>query len=83
MSITYGDLRSWRSAAVTSVSEMLRADIHALEKARDAVETDAVPGGWQGSGRFVAIIRQGILVRGMILRRCGRGGLRHLPPTEL
>lgn len=62
MSITFGDLRSWRSAGVTSASDALRADVLALEKARDAVEDDAVPDGWSGLGRWAALARQATLV---------------------
>ena len=38
MSITFGDLRSWRSAGVRSASDELRVDILALEKARPVTE---------------------------------------------
>ena len=65
MSITYGDLRSWRAAGVTSASEMLRADIKELEKARDTVETDAVPAGFEGLARMAAVARQAALIATM------------------
>ena len=65
MSITYGDLRSWRAAGVTSASEMLRADIKELEKARDTVETDAVPAAFDGLARMAAVARQAALVATM------------------
>ena len=55
MSITFGRLRSWRAAGVKAASDELRVDVLALEKARDVVESDAVPDGWTGLGeRLVA-----------------------------
>ena len=65
MSITWGDLRSWRAAGVTSASDALRVDVLALEKARDAVETDAIPASYSGLGRFAAMTRQAVLVARM------------------
>jgi hypothetical protein len=65
MTITFGDLRSWRASGVTSASEKLRADIKVLEKARDAVETDAVPDSYEGLGRWVAEARQTSLLETM------------------
>lgn len=65
MSITYGDLRSWRAAGVTSASDLLRADITALERARDAVENDAVPAAYSGLGRVAAVARKASLVAQM------------------
>jgi hypothetical protein len=65
MAITFGDLRSWRASGVTSASAMLRADIKALEKARDTVETDAIPASYEGLGRVVAQTRQQILIAQM------------------
>ena len=65
MSITWGDLRSWRSAGVTSASDLLRADIKALEKARDAVESDAVPATFEGLARIAAMARQATLIASM------------------
>lgn len=65
MAITFGDLRSWRAAGVTSASEMLRADIKALEKARDTVETDAVPDSFQGIGAWMAHARRASLLASM------------------
>lgn len=65
MAITFGDLRSWRASGVTSASEMLRADIVALEKARDTVESDAVPASYEGLGRVVAVARQTALLATM------------------
>lgn len=44
---------------------MLRADILALEKARDAVETDAIPAGFEGLGRLAAVTRQAGLISAM------------------
>ena len=65
MSITWGDLRSWRAAGVTSASDLLRADIKALEKARDSVESDAIPAGFEGLARIAAVTRQAALVAAM------------------
>ena len=65
MSITFGDLRSWRAEGVKAASDELRVDILALEKARDAVEADAVPSGWSGVARWAAVIRQVGLVAQM------------------
>ena len=65
MSITWGHLRSWRAAGVTSASDALRVDVLALEKARDAVETDAIPASYSGLGRFAAMTRQAVLVARM------------------
>lgn len=65
MSITFGDLRSWRSAGVKSASDELRADVLALEKARDAVESDAVPDGWTGLAHWAARARRSALVSRM------------------
>lgn len=62
MAITFGDLRSWRASGVTSASEMLRADVKALEKARDTVETEAVPDSYAGVGRWMAQARQAALL---------------------
>jgi hypothetical protein len=62
MAITFGDLRTWRASGVTSASEMLRADIRELEKARDTVETDAVPDSYEGVGRWMAKARQTALL---------------------
>ncbi len=62
MSITFGDLRSWRSAGVRSASDELRVDILALEKARDVVESDAVPDTWTGLGHWAAVARRAALV---------------------
>ena len=65
MSITFGRLRSWRAAGVKAASDELRADVLALEKARDVVESDAVPDGWTGLGRWAASARQAALVARM------------------
>ncbi|PKH42203.1 hypothetical protein SAMN05192575_10798 [Nocardioides alpinus] len=65
MSITWGDLRSWRAAGVTSASDLLRADIKALELARDAVESDAIPASFEGFARIAAVARQAALVATM------------------
>lgn len=65
MSITWGDLTSWRAAGVTSASDALRVDILALEKARDVVETDAIPAGYSGQGFFAALTRKAVLVARM------------------
>ena len=65
MSITWGDLRSWRPAGVTSASDLLRADVKALEKARDAVESDAIPASFDGLARIAAITRQAGLISSM------------------
>jgi hypothetical protein len=65
VSITWGDVRSWRAAGVTSASDELRVDILALEKARDAVETDAIPASYEGFGRIAAVTRQATLVAQM------------------
>lgn len=46
--IAYGDLRSWRADAVGRAGEQLRADLHQLELAADAVRDQAVPGSWCG-----------------------------------
>ncbi|WP_248579693.1 hypothetical protein [Nocardioides sp. InS609-2] len=62
MSITYGDLRSWRASGVSSASEMLRADLRTLEKSRDAVDTHAVPGSYVGLGSTMALVRRAVLV---------------------
>ncbi|MBC2932061.1 hypothetical protein [Nocardioides sp. zg-1228] len=63
--ITFGDLRSWRAAGVRAASDALRVDILSLEKARDAVESDAVPAGWTGLARLSALTRQVGLVAQM------------------
>jgi len=39
---------------VTLASDELRRDILMLKKARDAVETDAIPASYEGLGRLVA-----------------------------
>ncbi len=65
MTIGYGDLRSWRGGGVTSASELLRADITALEKARDTVESDAVPAGFEGFARVAAVARRAAIVSAM------------------
>jgi len=65
VSITFGRLRSWRSAGVKAASDELRVDVLALEKARDVVESDAVPDGWTGLGRWAASARQAALVAQM------------------
>lgn len=65
MTITFGDLRTWRASGVTSASEELRRDILKLEKARDAVETDAIPDSYEGIGRVTAQMRQQILIAQM------------------
>lgn len=65
MAITFGDLRSWSAAGMTSASDELRRDILKLEKARDAVETDAIPAGYEGLGRLVAVYRQQALIAQM------------------
>lgn len=62
MSITFNGLRAWRSAGVRSASDELRADVLALEKARDAVASDAVPAAWTGLGQLAAVARQATLV---------------------
>ncbi|WP_322920589.1 hypothetical protein [Nocardioides renjunii] len=62
MSITWGDLRSWRAAGVTSASDEVRRDVLALEKARDAVADEGVPAAWTGLARAAAVARQATLV---------------------
>ena len=54
MSLTFGRLRSWRAAGVSAASDELRVDVLTLEKARDVVESDAVPDAWTGLGRWTA-----------------------------
>ena len=63
--ITYGDLRSWRADAVGRAGEQLRADLHQLELAADAVRDQAVPGSWWGVAAIFARSRQRQLVRTM------------------
>lgn len=60
--ITYGDLRSWRAEAVGSAGEQLRADLHQLELAADAVRDQAVPGTWWGLAAMFARGQQQSLV---------------------
>ena len=54
-----------RATGVTSASDLLRADIKALEKARDSVESDAIPAGFEGLARIAAVTRQAALVAAM------------------
>jgi hypothetical protein len=50
---------------VSAASDELRVDVLTLEKARDVVESDAVPDAWTGLGRWTASARQAALVAGM------------------
>lgn len=60
--ITYGNLREWDPEGLTSASTALRADLHVLERARDAVEAQTVPDSWAGIARVFAVARQSALV---------------------
>ena len=63
--ITYGDLRSWRADAVGQAGEQLRADLHQLELAADAVRDQVVPDSWWGMAATFARARQRRLVSTM------------------
>ncbi|MGH3347575.1 MAG: hypothetical protein ACRDO4_11390 [Nocardioides sp.] len=65
MTITFGDLRTWRSSGVATASEQLRADIKVLEEAAEQVESDTVPESWTGLGSWAAQIQQMALVAQM------------------
>lgn len=62
MTLTYGNLRDWDGAQLTSASDTLRADHAALERARDTLETEAVPSDWDGQSQDAATQRQTFLV---------------------
>lgn len=62
---TYGDVRSWRADAVGQAGEQLRADLHRLELAVDAVRDQVVPGSWWGLAAMFARSRQRRLVSTM------------------
>lgn len=56
--ITYGDLKNWQAAAVGEAGDQLRADLHQLEKANDALRDRAIPGSWVGLSVVFARARQ-------------------------
>lgn len=62
MSLVYGDLRSWDGAKLTSASETLVGDLDLLERARDALETEAIPTSWDGMSRDAASARRSYLL---------------------
>lgn len=63
--ISYGDLKQWRADAVGQAGEALRADLHQLELAVDAVRDEVVPGSWFGLAEMLARARQQQLVKTM------------------
>lgn len=65
MSISFSDLVGWRSSGVSAASTALRADVRALEGARDTLEANAVPASWVGIGSVFARIRRTSLVASM------------------
>lgn len=63
--LTYGDLRRWDPDGLTTASEDLRSDLKTLEKARDDLDSKAVPSTWTGVSRIFGGIRKTALVNQM------------------
>lgn len=63
--VSYGDLRGWDPAGIAAASQALRADLKALERARDEVDAKTVPGSWSGVAQIFAAARQRSLVARM------------------
>lgn len=62
---TFDDLRRWDADGIGSASTELRADLRALERARDELETKTVPESWHGLASAAAALRQALLVSSM------------------
>ncbi|WP_157571837.1 hypothetical protein [Nocardioides alkalitolerans] len=63
--ITYGDLRRWDAAQLATAGDVFRADLATLERARDTLETDTVPGSWDGLSKKAAEGRRDVLLSRM------------------
>jgi hypothetical protein len=63
--VSFGDLGSWSSDGLSRASTNLRADLKVLEKAKDDVDEQAVPGSWLGLSRIIAEARKNALVSAM------------------
>jgi hypothetical protein len=70
---TYGDLRSWNAAGVSSAGTDLRGDLTTLEKARDELEASGVPDSWTGLSASFAGWRKASLVEQMRTHLEGAG----------
>lgn len=62
MTLTYGEVTSWRATPLGQAGDGLKQDLKTLEESRDKVETQAIPASWSGFARFVAHGRRGVLV---------------------
>lgn len=60
--LTFGDLRSWDSTRLDTASSQLRGDLKVLERAKDELETQAVPKSWVGLSGFFADMRRRVLL---------------------
>ncbi len=63
--VDYGNLRDWSADGLVTASSTLRSDVATLERARDAVEDEAVPGSWLGLTSLFARFRKLALVSSM------------------
>lgn len=62
MTLTYGNVRQWDPAGITTASTELRAELDTLEKACDELEAHSVPGSWVGFASAMAKWRTSTLV---------------------
>jgi hypothetical protein len=60
--VDYGNLREWSAEGLVTASSTLRSDVKTLERARDAVDDEAVPSSWLGLASLFAKIRKLALV---------------------
>ena len=63
--VTYADVRRWDPAGLASASTDLRSDLKSLEKAKDELETEAVPDSFMGMAAFFATAQKAGLVASM------------------
>lgn len=63
--VTFADVRRWDAGGLTSASTELKSDLKTLEKAKDELETEAVPGSFVGFAAMAAQWRKNSLVNSM------------------
>lgn len=56
--LTFADLRQWDSTRLDDASEQLKSDLDILEKAKDELDTQAIPDSWWGLPRVFAELRR-------------------------
>ncbi|WP_109509748.1 hypothetical protein [Nocardioides speluncae] len=62
MTLTFGEVQTWRSAPLGKAGESVKKDADALEESRDGLEKQGIPDSWQGLSRFFAVARRNALV---------------------